>query len=497
MAGTIVLGSAVPRARRFRIGLVGAGPAAERVARILGRPDFHRAFPAVKPACRCLAPTASAPSEGCPPKTFAGIKEMFAFYPGLHLVLDLSPTAEHMEELRRHAPVGVTLASHTAILNFCDAAEEGRLSIAGGENLQKAQSLLSLLVDQFEDDIVVLDEAGLILDVNRHTLKRLDLRREDVVGRPCDTLDFFQPECEEHGAKVFLESRTGGRRAEYAFTRMMPDGKVRHLQTFCFPILDPTCGRATRFLYIRRDVTEKQHLEQRLQQTEKMAAIGELSTYIAHEIRNPIFAIGGFANALLRNSSINADAREKARIIFEESRRLDEILKNILNFARPTEQKMGIFDPGTVARQTIELMTIGCRERGINALTDIASNLPKITGNAENLKQCLINLVKNALEAMPDGGDLSLWAYRDDGHVVIMVQDTGVGIPAELHEQVFSPFFSTKHGGAGLGLAMTRKVVEEMGGKVHLRSVPNQGTSVILRLPAALDVEDPSLPEAP
>ena len=138
----------------------------------------------------------------------------------------------------------------------------------------------------------------------------------------------------------------------------------------------------------------------------------------------------------------------------------------------------------------MELMCIGSVERGIKAVVDIAPNLPKVMGNAENLKQCLINLVKNAIEAMPDGGTLTLRAYRDDGRVIILIQDTGMGIPPELQEQVFSPFFSTKHGGAGLGLAMSRKVIEEMGGKVLLKSKPGEGTTLILRLPAALAVDD-------
>jgi signal transduction histidine kinase len=239
-----------------------------------------------------------------------------------------------------------------------------------------------------------------------------------------------------------------------------------------------------------RDILDQQHLEQRLRQNEKMAAIGELSTYMAHEIRNPLFSIGGFANALLRNTSLDAPAREKARIIFDEARRLDVILTSILNFARPTEQAMGIFEPETVARQTMDLMTLGGEERGIHANTVIAPNLPKVRGNAENLKQCLINLVKNAMEAMSAGGSVTMRLARDDGHVVIDVEDTGPGISPELHDQIFSPFFTTKKGGAGLGLAMTRKVIEEMGGKVLLASQPGQGTRVTLTLPAALDVAD-------
>lgn len=486
--------------KRFLLGLVGAGPALDKLVAVLERPDFHRAFPRVKVAAWCPAPGADPASVERPPvlagkKIFSTIERMFTFFPGIGLALDLSGDSAHVGEIRRFAPPGTTLAAHPAIMRFCAAAEDGRLAIAGGERLEKAQSLFGLLVDQFEDDVVILDASGSILDINHHAVVRRNLRREDLLGKHCDSLDAPIEACETDDVDAFRESLATGRRAEHLVTRVMTDGKVRYLSTACFPLVDSIGGRPSRFLYIRRDVTEKQHLEQKLQQAEKMAAIGELSTYMAHEIRNPLFSIGGFANSLLRNTSLNEEAREKARIIFEESRRLDEILKRILNFARPTEQKMGIFNPEIVARQTMELMTIGAAERKITAVSEITPNLPKVLGNAENLKQCLINLVKNAMEAMPDGGTVTMYAYRNDGHVALMVQDTGVGIPPELQDQVFSPFFTTKHGGAGLGLAMSRKMVEEMGGKVYLKSKPGEGTSVILLLPAALAVDDPSLQE--
>jgi len=121
---------------------------------------------------------------------------------------------------------------------------------------------------------------------------------------------------------------------------------------------------------------------------------------------------------------------------------------------------------------------------------DIEPRLPKARGNAENLRQCLINLVKNALEAMPDGGTLTLRATRTDSFVRIEVEDTGRGIPADLQHTIFSPFFTTKNKGSGLGLAMTRKTIEEMGGKVELKSTENKGTHITLSVPIALAVAE-------
>jgi PAS domain S-box-containing protein len=360
-----------------------------------------------------------------------------------------------------------------------------------GGNLRKSQKLFALVSEQLNGDILVLDHSGVVVDLNQHAAEVRHMTKEQILGKRCCDQDIPMPFCMDDSMEcAFVAAKDSGQEVERIFSEVTPDGRMRYIRAVCFPVPDVVTklGSSSLYLYIRRDVTEQQRLEQRLQQSEKMAAIGELSTYMAHEIRNPLFSIGGFANALMRNPSLNDLAKEKARIIYDESRRLDVILTNILNFARPTEQALGEFAPETVARQTIELMTIGSEELDITVVLEIEPNLPKAYGNAENLKQCLINLVKNALEAMSGGGTLTLRAARSGSFVRIEVEDTGRGIPADLQRQIFSPFFTTKKQGSGLGLAMTRKNIEEMGGKVSLESTEGKGTCITLSLPVALAV---------
>ena len=490
-----IIGCSKDQSSRFRVAFVGQGPVLDAFARIAAQDDFPHTFPRAKivgwvptPGSLSYKHNLGGPDILLRRRLFADVADLFSTYPGLHLVFDLTPDSRHMQSLRAHAPAAVTLCAAETLQRFCAAVEDGRMAMSGGENLRKAQKLFALLVDQLEGDILILDHEGVILYINQHAAEDRGMSRSQIIGKHCADVDIPLYFCRD-GAQAcpYYAARDSGRESEHTFSEVLPSGRMRYIQASCFPVLDAQ-GMSSQYLYIRRDVTERQHLEQRLQQTEKMAAIGELSTYMAHEIRNPLFSIGGFANALLRNSSLNDLAREKARIIFDESRRLDVILTNILNFARPTEQAMGEFDPAAVARQTIELMTIGSDERGITVVVDIEPHLPKASGNAENLKQCLINLVKNALEAMPDGGTLTLCAARSDSYVRIDVEDTGRGIPADLQEKIFSPFFTTKNKGSGLGLAMTRKVIEEMGGKVSLESGEG-GTRITLFVPVALDVE--------
>ncbi|MDR2488079.1 MAG: PAS domain S-box protein [Desulfovibrio sp.] len=493
-----------PGAKRLLLGIVGQGPSLDALTRILARDDFIAAFPWVKVA-------GWVPSPGVQPDNssleipailqshplFPDVPSLFAARPGISLALDVSHDSRHMEELRKYAPLSASLATSENILRFCEASEDGTLSIGGADNLRKAQKLFALLVDQLDGDILIIDRHDIILDMNRHVCESRGLTRAQIVGTPCAELPAsLKPVLTDKAVSSYPEAKHTGKKAEITTAEVMDSGRVRYIHSICIPIAD-TYGKPLQFLYIRRDVTEQQHMEQRLQQTEKMAAIGELSMYMAHEIRNPVFSIGGFANSLLRNPSLDDMAREKARVIYEESRRLDGILANMLNFARPMEQTLSIFDPDDTARQAIGLINADNDERGIATVVDIPPHLPHVKGNPETLRQCLINLIKNSAEAMPDGGTITLRARLNSGFVQMDVEDTGIGIPPELQGQVFSPFYTTKEQGAGLGLAMTRKMIEEIGGKVTLASHVGKGTRVSLMLPVALTVEeDTTIPDA-
>ena len=347
-------------------------------------------------------------------------------------------------------------------------------------------SLFNDLIDQFEENILIVDPQGTILNLNKSVMDLWGGSRRDFIGKSrtdlqqCD-IDFFRNDA------FFELVLAEGRRVTENYTEVTDDGRMNYYHVNAFPLHDED-GKICRLVLTRRNTTAEMQIEQRLYQSQKMAAIGELSTYIAHEIRNPLFAIGGFANALLRLPSLDDSAREKARIILEESQRLDEILKSIINFSRPTEQDIGAVSVNDLVIQTVDLMSI-CTDKDISIDTKLADNLPRIHGNAEVLKQCLINLIKNALEAM-DQGTIHVSSRYVDNTVYLEVADNGPGIPQELQDKIFSPFFSTKDKGAGLGLAMTRKIINEIGGKLLLHSEVGDGTIITMALRPILAVDD-------
>lgn len=527
-------GQTAPR-RPFPVALAGVGRALRPVAGLLQRPDFLQGFPWVHLAGMLLPPQdrdelalhacqpLSAPATAAPPSAppsappdpavlearaglppappapggvdrFESAAALFAALPGLRMVIDLSDDGRHMAGLRAAAPAGVSLLDAGGALWVWEMLASEKLCSTCNLHLREARDLFATLIDQVDEDILLLDTEGRIVDLNRNILQRKGGTKDDWIGTCCWQLDGAAFCCPpEHGGCTFRETVTTGHKAERIHTKVNEDGRAQYFRVYTYPVTDDA-GRLTRVIEMRRDITNRTNMELRLQQAEKMAAIGELSTYVAHEIRNPLFAIGGFANSLLRSPSLDETARGKVQVILEESRRLDTILKSILNFARPTSPVQGEVDLNLLARQTMELMSIGFDQRRIEVDMQLAPAIPKAHGDGEMLKQCLINLVKNAQEAMPEGGRLTVRTGMSQQHVHIAVADTGVGIPAELHDKIFSPFFSTKEKGAGIGLAMSRKIIEEMGGRVDLQSQVGKGTTITLYLQPLLAVPKPAEP---
>ncbi|WP_045218987.1 sensor histidine kinase [Desulfonatronum thioautotrophicum] len=220
---------------------------------------------------------------------------------------------------------------------------------------------------------------------------------------------------------------------------------------------------------------------QRLKTAEKYAAIGEFSTYIAHEIRNPLFAIGGFANTLVRSPGMDETSQKKIQIILSESKRLDDILRTFINFSRPLELTMSSVRIDALVSETIVSLGASLQAANVDLRMEPFPSVSAIVTDPEMVQQCLKNLVKNSLSTMPSGGELRISLQEDEDSVFLTVADNGDGLPSDVLEHPFNPFTS-------LELAMTRKIMIDLGGELNLESGTESGTLATLRLPKALAV---------
>jgi hypothetical protein len=224
--------------------------------------------------------------------------------------------------------------------------------------------------------------------------------------------------------------------------------------------------------------------EKQLIESEKFAAMGKMATSIAHEIKNPLVSIGGFARLVYRKVE-DPSIKESLQIVINETARLESLLQNILSFSRPPEPRLERNDVNELAIGIIPLIQQEIQELGreIEIEVDLYPDRLEIEFDEGLIKQVLLNLCRNAVQAMPNGGKLSLKTGVKGNFVQIIVSDTGVGIPKHLLTSLFTPFFTTKSTGTGLGLAVAKQVVVKHGGFIDVESEENIGSTFTVNLP--------------
>ncbi|MEK6622211.1 MAG: ATP-binding protein, partial [Planctomycetota bacterium] len=234
---------------------------------------------------------------------------------------------------------------------------------------------------------------------------------------------------------------------------------------------------------LEEKIKQLEDAQERLIRSERLAVIGNMAAYIAHEIRNPLVTIGGFARTISRIARQDNHVRQSTEIIIEEVNRLEKILANITDFGKPLKPVKGVFQVNDLLENTCSLMGPYFKNSNIQLIKKFNESAPPVTMDSTQMKQVFVNLMKNAVESMLDGGTLILETTSDDKHVKINVTDTGKGIPAETIQRVFEPFFTTKADGTGIGLAVSKKIVDEHGGSILVKSSGHSGTTFSVYLP--------------
>lgn len=234
----------------------------------------------------------------------------------------------------------------------------------------------------------------------------------------------------------------------------------------------------------------KLELEEKLNQSERAAAIGRLTQAVAHEIRNPLNVINLAVDQVKAKYAPEDEKRSSQFLrlvssIKDEITRLRHMVNDVLNYGRPSRLTVETLDLHNLMENILELVRPQADVQGVEILLEQDDEPATVVGDAERLKSCLSNLTINALQAMPAGGKLIACLHRVQAQVELTISDTGIGISQESLGKIFEPYFSTKQSGFGLGLAVTKKIIEDHHGSIDVQSEVNQGTTFTLRLPAA------------
>jgi len=233
---------------------------------------------------------------------------------------------------------------------------------------------------------------------------------------------------------------------------------------------------------LREQADQIIEIEEQLRRADRLSALGELSAGMAHEIRNPLGSIKGTAEILRDGVAPDDPKQEFADILIREVDRLNRVLEDFLHFARPEPVEHGCFVLQDVIRDVLDLTQQQAARNNVVVAVDLGDEI-EIPGHGEQIKQALLNLVLNALQAMPDGGSLKVSLRTSPQEVHILVSDSGPGIALEDRERIFNPFVTTRDSGTGLGLAITQRIIQGHGGRIILESRPGQGACFTVCLP--------------
>lgn len=344
---------------------------------------------------------------------------------------------------------------------------------------------LETIIQNFPIGVVLIDTDKIVRLINFSALGILNYRQNPAVDRPFSDLLANIPTDVKDEISAALDDADSRSWEEIAV-----EGK-KLLRFDLFPLHDDASNLIGSTV-ILQDVSMDKYLPEYLLQSEKMASVAEVAVGVAHEINNPLFIIQNYVE-LIKTRNADADVAEKVAKIETELERIVEIVTSLLSFSRlkaPPDRRV---DVKAILDEILLLMNHSFAEKRIAATKEYAEETVYVQGDENKLKQLFMNLIGNSIEAVLDRGSVGLRVARNDeqGYAEIEIGDNGSGIPDEVADKIFSPFFSTKISkkNTGLGLSICRHIVEEHKGTIGFRSVPGKSTTFTVRLPLAEDAE--------
>jgi len=351
--------------------------------------------------------------------------------------------------------------------------------------LQDAEAFAAEVVTNLPVGLLTSDPQGFITLANDAAAAMLGMPREMLEGatlRDKGGVDWGGATASLAKGRVVLET-------EGELTSA--SGKVTPISLSASRIVNED-GLFLGHLFILRDLGEVKQLQEQLRRNERLTALGNLAAGVAHEIRNPLSSIKGFATYLAGKIDNDGPAGEAARMMIQEVDRLNRVVSELLEFARPGNLKRKKEDINQVIERTLRLAGADAAAKHITVRFVPVPSLPRVPLDAERFTQALLNLFLNAIQATEPGGALDVSVAREvhSDCLAVRVADTGKGIPAEVLAGIFNPYFTTKPAGTGLGLAIVHRIVEGHGGEIRVKSQPGEGTQFTILLPLNLIAAD-------
>lgn len=343
-------------------------------------------------------------------------------------------------------------------------------------SLSRVQAFSDNLVENMPMGLVAMDRESRIIAFNQTAEFVLRKTAGEVIGQMAE--DVLPEACRDLLRTLAVEKQIIAKEIDCFLT----DGRTIPLEVIATVLEEEDGARGVVVLF--RDITEIKQLKKEIAQSQRLASLGSLAAGVAHEIRNPLSSIKGFATYFKERYRDNPDDSQTADIMVQEVDRLNRVIGQLLDYARPMTMNRRETAIQTVIQHALRMIESQAREKGVVIQTELQADVAAVLIDPDRIKQVFLNLYLNAIGAMEGGGILSVALLSmTDRRIRIEVRDTGVGIDPKDLDRIFDPYFTTKSSGTGLGLAIVQKIIEAHRGEIQVASTPGLGTTVSVILP--------------
>lgn len=372
---------------------------------------------------------------------------------------------------------------------FINKLKSHKISIVSNVSNRKEVAVeLQSIVKEVQDYKYALDQAsivavtdanGIITKVNDNFCTISKYEREELIGSDHCILnsglhskDFFRD---------LWKTIKSGKVWKGEIRNKAKDGSFYWVETTIIPFLNDE-KQPYQYLAIRNDITQKKKQEEILFRQEKLSAVGQLAAGIAHEIRNPLTSMRGYTEFLLLDEE-QESRREHLEIVLDEINRVNNIVEEFMMLAKPQADLYNEQNLIGILQNTLTLLAYEAKKKKVIMTFDVEDNQLMVLCDEHKLKQVFLNIIKNSIEAMPQGGKVTISVEKHTHEVSVMITDTGIGIAPSKLRRIGEPFFTTKENGTGLGLMISFKIIENHNGKIEIESEQGKGTSFTINLP--------------
>lgn len=378
---------------------------------------------------------------------------------------------------------GLVEAERGQMVNYEHVSSQ--LETAYGKLEERALALSSLqnytksILESTTSGVLSVDRDMRIVACNRAAAEIFGMDEEEIIGSKLFELCRGDTDMCQQVKRVVDGERE---RVDTEMTLTNARGRVVPAAVSVAPHKDLGGGKLGAVVTIE-DMTEIRDLTEQLLRADRLAAMGELVAGVAHEVRNPLGTIRASIQLLEAENADKNSIAELAPVVKQEIDRLDRVIKTLLDFGRPSKPVLAEVDLGAIIDDVVGFTSRFARSSGVTIASQVDDKTPRVWADPERLKQVFINLIFNAVQAMPKGGRVDISVAPEDGFVRLVFRDEGAGIPADTIPKIWDPFFTTRPDGTGLGLAVVHRIVDEHSGYIAVESEVGKGSTFTVRLP--------------